>query len=131
MIEIESLPALKRFLEEHEATPYESNRAFEFYAKGQEDDLKTWLEAVRCNGELLMIGVGNPCEEVPTDAEPASALADAPEEDAEEEEMTAEDLAEYDAHCAEIERCRQGDEWKGEDYETPWEKQGEEWRGEG
>jgi hypothetical protein len=128
----QSYAELKRFLWEYEAFPGPRTRAFEAYARGDDKALQAVLEEVIRDGEMMMFATGNPCIPVPG-MEPEPTAEDIAEAEAgggepfdpEEEGLEAHDPKDTKG------KVRQGDEWKGDDYEEDWENQGEEWRGEG
>jgi hypothetical protein len=131
----DSLPALRHYLDEHEANPQLRAEAYEAYARGDEKALEMALDKVVFWGGILMESIGHPVEEVPTEEEePTPEELEAAEAgDGEDFDPDEEGLEPYDPPKPEggTGKIRQGDEWKGDDFEEDWESQGEEWRGDG
>jgi hypothetical protein len=132
----ETLSALRHYLDEHDAHGQPRKDALEAYAKGDNEALENALQRVVFFGELMMEAVGHPVEEVPVieDELTLEELEAAAAGDGEDFDPEAEGLEPYDPQDPQEpeggkKKTRQGDEWKGDDYEDDWEKQGEDWRG--
>lgn len=118
--------ALDHYLAEHEASDTDRAAAYLAYAKGDEEALATALDAVKHNGELLMESIGNPCEPVPTEEEPAKELPnpeDLEEFDPDEDELEAYIPDEDEPHVPGSDQ-----DWWKEDKPSHWSEEGESWK---